>query len=392
MVKKKKILAVTTIRSDYDLMTPLYERLHADIDIELKLLVGGTHMSYSYGHTVDLIEDDGYEILIRIETLLDSNSLQSRVKSAGILLQNAIDIISGYNPDLMIYAGDREDVMVSAVMAGYLGIPSIHFYGGDHSLDGYIDNPVRHAVSKLSSVHMVTMEQHEKRLLRMGEPKERIHVVGNMSLDHFVSHVPVSMSEIRNLLNIHREFERHALVIFHPISEELENSHIIMENILVCLKNNGIFAFVSSPNSDPGNKAILETCRKYELDDNFHFYKNLDRPTFLSIYKNSSLIIGNSSSGILESASAPVAAINVGHRQIGRFAPENVLFCKPDLVSMESAVDRALSPEFRELVKTVRNPYGDGKSARRAYEIIRNNDFRHLLPKTEDPLGASGSQ
>jgi UDP-N-acetylglucosamine 2-epimerase (non-hydrolysing)/GDP/UDP-N,N'-diacetylbacillosamine 2-epimerase (hydrolysing) len=386
MENKKKILAVTTIRSDYDLMTPLYALLHADSGIELKLLVAGAHMSYGYGHTVDLIERDGFDILHRMETLLDSDSKQSRVKSAGILFQNAVDLISGYNPDLMIYAGDREDVIVSAIIAGYLGIPSIHFYGGDHAQDGYIDNPVRHAVSKLSTVHMVTLQQHRERLLRMGEADERIHVVGNLSLDHFMSNVQAPVNEIRSALGIRRDFDKHAVVIFHPISEEVSNCHITIENILMILKNNGIFAFVSSPNTDPGNKSIVETCRKYEHDDNFYFYRNLDRETFLSIYRSSCLIIGNSSSGVLESASVPVAAVNVGQRQLGRFAPENVLFCKTDYVSIESAVIKALSPKFNEIVKTVRNPYGEGKSARMAYDIIKNEDFRLLLAKTEDPL------
>lgn len=383
---KMKILAITTIRSDYDLLTSLYALLHADADIELKLLVAGAHMSYSYGHTVDLIERDGFDILHRMETLLDSNSKQSRVKSAGILFQNAVDVISGYNPDLIIYAGDREDVIVSAIIAGYLGIPSLHFYGGDHTQDGYIDNPIRHAASKLSTIHMVTLQQHRERLLRMGEANERIHVVGNLSLDHFVSHIQTPIHEIRSMLGIKKDFDKHAVVIFHPTSEEITNCHVTIENILMSLKNRGIFAFVSSPNTDPGNKAIIETCRKYEYDDNFHFYRNLDRETFLSIYKSSCLIIGNSSSGVLESASIPVAAVNVGHRQVGRFAPENVLFCKTDFESIESAVEKAISPEFLKIVKTIRNPYGDGRSAKIAYDIIKNNDLRRLLAKTEDPL------
>jgi UDP-N-acetylglucosamine 2-epimerase (non-hydrolysing)/GDP/UDP-N,N'-diacetylbacillosamine 2-epimerase (hydrolysing) len=386
MKNKKKILAVTSIRSDYDLMVPLYSLLHADADIELKLLVAGAHMSYSYGHTVDLIERDGFDILQRMETLLDSNSIQSRVKSAGILFLNAVDVVSDYNPDLIIYAGDREDVIISAIIAGYLGIPSLHFYGGDHAKDGYIDNPIRHAASKLSTVHMVTLQQHRDRLLRMGEANKRIHVVGNLSLDSFASHVQTPMHEIKSSLGIRRKFSKHAVVIFHPTSEEITNCHAIIENILISLKNCGIFAFVSFPNTDPGNKAIIETCRTYEHDDNFYFYKNLDRETFLSIYKSSCLIVGNSSSGVLESASVPVAAVNVGQRQVGRFAPENVLFCKTDFASIEFTIDVALSPEFSEIVKKVRNPYGDGESAKVAYGIIKNNDFKQLLAKTEDPL------
>ena len=236
---------------------------------------------------------------------------------------------------------------------------------------------------------MVTMEQHKKRLLIMGEAEERIYVVGNLSLDHFVRHIPIPIQEIKNILNIPVCFDKNALVIFHPITEEIPNCHLTIENILLSLKNSGIFAFVSSPNSDPGNKAIIEACRKFENDDNFYFYRNLDREQFLSIYKNCDLIIGNSSSGILEAASVPLAAVNVGQRQVGRFAPENVLFCKTDLASITDAVTRALSLDFRRIVKAVRNPYGDGRSATKAYDIIRTNDFMSLLAKTEDPLDSA---
>lgn len=385
---KLKILAVTSIRSDYDLMTPLYELLHADTDIELKLLVAGAHMSYSYGHTVDQIERDGFDILQKVESLIDSNSLQSRAKSASILFQSAVDIVGNYNPDIVLYAGDREDVIVMAIISGYLRIPTLHFYGGDHSQDGYVDNPIRHAVSKLSTVHMVTMQQHKERLIRMGEAEERIHVVGNISLDHFANFESVPMDKIMCRLNIAQTFCRHALVIFHPVSEELDSCHTTMEFILESLKRNGLFGFVSAPNCDPGNRAIMETCRRYEHDDNFYFYRNLDRDMFLSIYKNSCLIIGNSSSGILEAASVPIAAVNVGLRQVGRIAPANILFCDINARSIDAAVSKAMSSKFQRIVKEVRNPYGDGNSARKAYEIIKNNDFRKLLAKTEDPLCA----
>ena len=381
-----KILAITTIRSDYDLMTPLYGLLHADVNIELKLLVAGAHMSYSYGHTVDQIERDGFDILNKVESLLDANSLQSRAKSAGILFQGAVDIVSNYKPDLILYAGDREDVIMMAIIAGYMRIPTLHFYGGDHARDGYIDNPIRHAVSKLSTAHMVTMQQHKERLIKMGEAEERIHVIGNMSLDRFVNFKTVSMDTIRHHFEIAPAFKRHAIVIFHPVSEEIESCHVTIEFILESLKKHGLFGFVSTPNCDPGNRSIIETCRRYENDNNFYFYRNMDRNMFLSIYKHSSLIIGNSSSGILEAASVPVAAVNVGLRQVGRFAPANVLFSAIDFNSIDTAISKALTPEFQKKVEGTCNPYGDGTSARKAYEIIKCSDFKRLLAKTEDPL------
>ena len=178
----KKILAITGIRSDYDLMSGLFRRLEADADIDLRLLVGGAHMSRTYGHTIDQIRQDGFTILHAIESLIDSDSLASRLKTASIMLQGAVDVVANWNPDVIIYAGDREDVWIGAMLGTYLEVPTVHFYGGDHTGTGHVDNPVRHAVSKLSTAHAVTIDEHRQRLLSMGEPDSRIRVIGNVSL------------------------------------------------------------------------------------------------------------------------------------------------------------------------------------------------------------------
>ena len=170
----KKIIAFTAIRSEYDLLSSLYKLLNADENIDLKLIVSGAHLSKTYGYSVKDIEADGFDILAKIETLIDSDTKASRIKSAAILFQSCIDIIANYNPDLIIFAGDREEVIVASLVGGYLEIPTVHFFGGDHVEDSHIDNPVRHATSKLSSAHFVSTLEHKKRLIAMGEKEERI--------------------------------------------------------------------------------------------------------------------------------------------------------------------------------------------------------------------------
>ena len=136
--------------------------------MSLKLLVCGAHLSETYGYSVKLIEEDGMDILLKIESLIDSSSKTSRIKTASILLQNSIDIVAQYNPDLIIYAGDREEVLVGGMLGGYLKIPTAHFFGGDHVKDGHIDNQIRHSTAKLSSVHFVSIEEHKQRLIKTG--------------------------------------------------------------------------------------------------------------------------------------------------------------------------------------------------------------------------------
>ena len=382
----KKILALTSIRSDYDLMSSLYARLQADPDIEFKLLVSGAHLSATYGHTIDLIRKDGFDILLAVETLLDADSRSSRLKTASLLLSNTIDMVAQYRPDLLLLAGDREDVIMGALLGGYLEIPTLHFYGGDHVQDGHIDNPVRHATSKLVTAHMVSITEHQDRLIRMGESAHRIFTIGSIALDRFVMHQPLSQADLCSTLGITQGFTRHALLIFHPVGEEQTVCHLIMRDILSALKEQAISTFVSMPNTDPGNRKVLTVMDEFRDDPLFFFYKNLERSLFLSVFKNSCFLIGNSSAGILESASIPIPAINVGLRQQGRKANANVLFCPPEKSAITQAMMTAQSATFQQSLHGMVNIYGDGHSADKALALIKTVDFAALLYKKEDPL------
>jgi UDP-hydrolysing UDP-N-acetyl-D-glucosamine 2-epimerase len=382
----KKILAFSSIRSDYDLMSPLYRLLHNDKDIDFKIIVSGAHLSHQFGYSIEQIKKDRFDILLELETLLSSDTGLSRVKSASLLLQNSLETISKFSPDLMIYAGDREDVLMYSMIGGYLEIPTIHFFSGDHVEDGYIDNPIRHATSKLSSAHFVTMEEHKKRLIRMGEAPRRVYVTGNISLDKFVSFEPIPKSELQKYFQLDADLEEFAIMIFHPVTEEIDNVDVYFENILRNLENRNIKTFVSYPNVDPGNYQLLKVIEKYKNNTNFVFYKNLDREVFMSIYKHSIFIIGNSSSGICEAASLKIPAINVGLRQTGRFADRNVVFCGTALSDIDKSIELVLSAEFQESIEGMENSYGDGRSASRAFNLIKTLDFNAMVAKVEDPL------
>lgn len=382
----KKILAFSSIRSDYDLMSPLYQLLHADQDIDFKIIVSGAHLSYSFGYSVEQIRKDGFEILLEIETLLNSDTGLSRVKSASLLLQNSLETIAKFNPDLMIYAGDREDVLIYAMIGGYLNIPTIHVFAGDHVEDGYIDNPIRHATSKLSTAHFVTLEDHKRRLIHMGEDPKRVFVTGNISLDKFVKFAPLPKDKLKKQLTNADDFDEFALMIFHPVTEEIAHVDVYFENILKNLDQRNIKAFVSYPNIDPGNQKLLKVIDKFKENKNFVFYKNLDREIFMSIYKHAKFIIGNSSSGICEAASLKIPAINVGLRQTGRYADKNVIFSGTTDEEIAKSIDKAISKEFLESLVNLQNSYGNGKSALNAYEIIKSTDFKSMLAKVEDPL------
>jgi len=381
----KKILAFSSIRSDYDLMSSLYRLLHKDENIDFKIIVSGAHLSHSFGYSVEQIRKDSFDILLEIETLLNSDTGLSRVKSASFLLQNSLETIAKFNPDLILYAGDREDVLMYAMIGGYLGVPTIHFSAGDHVSDGYIDNPIRHATSKLSTACFVDLEIHKKRLIAMGENKSRIFVVGAISLDNFVQFKPLKRENLFKRFNLSIK-NNYAILIFHPLTEEKNYTDQIYIDILNNLSEKNIFTFVGYPNVDPGSSKLFDVIDRYSQHKNFYFYKNLDREIFLSLYKYASFIIGNSSSGVCEAASVPIPAINVGKRQIGRLAGKNVIFCDSDYKSINKAISLVTSTKFMEEIRKVKNPYGDGNSAFKAYNLIKEVDFKSILAKKEDPL------
>lgn len=383
---RKKILAFTAIRSEYDLLSGLYILLSRDKDIDFKVIVSGAHLSERSGYTIKDIEEDGLEILAKIETLQSADTKASRVMSGAILLQNSINLVSEYKPDMIIYAGDREEVIVASIIGGYLEIPTVHFFGGDHVKDSHIDNPVRHATSKMSTIHMVSTEEHARRLIMMGEDKKRVYNIGSVALDKFKKDSVYTLEEIKDIFEIDKRIKNYALLIFHPIPKERSKSAEIFENILITLKKKNIFTFVSYPNIDPGSSKIVSVIEKYKEIDSFYFYKSQPRKMFLSIYKNADFIIGNSSSGVIESASIPIAAINVGYRQTSRASNKNVIFTDTTQSDIEKAIEKINTNEFQHIVKSSNNIYGDGNSLNKAFKIIKNNSFNELLFKDEDIL------
>ncbi|HHB93526.1 MAG TPA: UDP-N-acetylglucosamine 2-epimerase (hydrolyzing) [Campylobacterales bacterium] len=375
-----KILALTSIRSDYDLLSPLYRLLDDDKEIDFRLLVSGAHLSKEFGYTKQYIEKDGFNILLEIETLINSDSLSSRLKTASIFLQNSIDIVSQYSPNVILYAGDREDVIIGALLGIYLNIPTIHFYGGDHENDGHQDTYVRHATSKLSALHFVSTENHKKRLICMGENPSSIYNIGSISLDKFNNFKKKSIQKYFK----RDSFESFALVIYHPLQNEV--SEKVFKNILSVLEKNNIRGIVSYPNTDPGYVEINKVINENIHNKNFIFYKNLERDLFLSLFSDCDFIIGNSSAGIYEAATIKKAAINVGFRQMDRESSENVIFCDSEKVSIDKAIKRINSIDFQTKLINMKNIYGEGNSAKKAYALIKELNVNEFIPKIYDPL------
>lgn len=384
----RKILALTSIRSEYDLMSQVYRQLLADADVELRLLVSGAHLSPAQGYTVQHIRGDGMPILAEIETLISADSTSSRLKTASGLLGSAIDIVRHYAPDVIVFAGDREDVLVGGMLGAFLGIPTAHFFGGDHASDGHVDNPVRHATSKLASAHFVSVAEHRERLLRIGEGEHRIFVIGSVALDKFVAEPTLPREAVLQAMGAkpHATGAPLALLIFHPIDAERDVAGAYVANAAQALIEQGFHVCLGASNTDPGNFKLTQVLDDLDRQPQVTFYRNLSRAGFINLFRQCSLIAGNSSAGILEAATLKLPTINIGLRQRGRLHGSNVVFTGGSLQEIRAAIATVRAPAFSEGLRALANPYGDGRSAESAAQLLKSLPFDQLLRKTEDPL------
>jgi UDP-hydrolysing UDP-N-acetyl-D-glucosamine 2-epimerase len=386
----KRILALTSIRSDYDLMSGVYRALQADAEVELRLLVSGAHLSPQFGHTVDLIVEDGLELLGDVESLINGDSKSSRLKTAANLLNGAIDLIRAYAPDLMIFAGDREDVLVAGMIGAFLDIPTVHFFGGDHGADGHVDHPVRHATTKLSTAHFVSTDEHRRRVLALGEDDRRISVIGSVALDKFVSEPALAKTSVLRNMQAKPHADDHplAVFIFHPLDQERATAPAFVRDAVHALIERGYHVMVGAPNTDPGNNALVEALREMGQLDAVTYYGNTSRANFVNLLRHAALMIGNSSAGLLEAASVKLPVVNIGQRQRERACGANVIFCDGERSAIERAIDTARSDAFGASLSGLVNPYGEGNSSEKAVRLLKSIDFQTLVKKTEDPLHA----
>lgn len=387
----RKILAITSIRSDYDLMSRLYKLLHLDPDVDLQLIVSGAHLSPAHGYTISNIRNDDLNILAEIETLISADSASARLKTASGLLIGSIDVVKSFAPDVIIYAGDREDVLIGAMLGGFLGIPTVHFFGGDHASDGHIDNAIRHATSKLSSIHFVSIPEHKDRLIRLGESEKRIFVIGSVALDKFIHEATLDLNVILKKIAAHRHAFTAplAILIFHPISEEFEVASEYIINSARALIDHGYHVCLGSPNTDPGNYTINNVLKKLSQAKEVTFYRNLSRNDFVNLLRNSKIIVGNSSAGLIEAASIKLPAINVGVRQRGRLCSSNVIFSDGSYEGIFTSIQTTLSKDFQSSLETLSNLYGNGNSSELAADLLKTISFSEFIKKTEDPLNVN---
>ena len=376
---KRTIAVVTSSRADYShLYWPLHDlKQHPDVD--LKLIVLGAHLSPQFGETVQEIEKDGFPIAARLECLLSSDTDVGMAKTLGLAVLSLTDLLGQMRPDLLLLIADRYEMLAPAAVALTLRIPVAHIEGGEIS-EGAIDDAVRNALTKMSHLHFTSTEGARARVIAMGEEPWRVHRAGAPSLDHLRRSRLLDRHELEQKLHLELESAT-VMVAYHPVTL-LRNTTEEADALFAALQEIDGQVIFCYPNSDAGNHALLQRTQSFlSSRSNARLFVNLDAVTYWSLLREVAVLIGNSSSGIMEAASFAVPVVNVGFRQKGRERAPNILDVEPETSAIVAQIAKSRSQVFRDSLEGMTNPYGDGHAAETIVQVLTTTSLESLLVK-----------
>lgn len=367
---RRRVLAITAIRSEYYLQRSIFHAINQHPDLELTLIVTGAHLSPLHGYTVKEIEGDGFPIAERIESLIYSDRDAARLKGAASQLQVLAHIVDARRPDWLLVPADREESMTLALCGAYMGLAIAHYGAGDRVV-GNVDDMIRHAVSRLSHLLLTTHEDARSRLIQAGEQEWRVHNVGHSGLDRIARTPAMTDDELARALGIARIKKPYLVVIQHPLSSEFEAAGQQMRETLEAAKELEMQTFVSFPNSDAGSRLVIEAIEEYRSHPKFHLFQNIPDAPFVNLLRGAAMLLGNSSLGLLEAPFLRLPVVNIGARQSARHHVENVFFVACDKQQIVDKVRSILgSEEIRNRIANCSNPYGDGQTGERVANLL----------------------
>lgn len=374
---KRTIAVVTTSRADYSHLHWPLRALSNHPALELKLIALGPHLSPEFGSTVTEIENDGFEVAARIECLLSSDSDVGMAKTIGLATLSLADCLGQMRPGLLLLIADRYEMLAPASVALALRIPVAHIEGGESS-EGAIDDAVRNALTKLSHLHFTSTELARSRVISMGEEPWRVHHVGAPSLDHLRRGTLRTSEEIEDQLAICLNLPP-ILVAYHPttIARDTTREADALFAALASLPDPLLFCY---PNADAGSRSLIERTRKFlATHPNARMFVNLNPVSYWSLLRSASMLVGNSSSGIMEAASFAVPVVNVGIRQRGREQGRNILNAEAAPAAIVRQIEIARNPDFRRSLTGMENLYGDGRASERIVQVLASTPLNEEL-------------
>src|SRR5882724_848955 len=376
----RTIGVVTVARSDYGHLVPLLEALRDTPGITLQLYVAGAHLSPRFGETVSAIEADGWPVSARVETTGASDAAVDVAAGTGAGVVGFARAFAAGRPDLVVLLGDRAEMLAAAVAALPLAIPVAHLHGGEVT-EGAIDEQARHAITKLAHLHFPAAEPYARRLRQMGEESWRVHCVGAPGLDRLPRRATLSRADLAARLGLPLRRPT-MLVTFHPVTLEHADTARHVEELAGALSRVEGDLVISYPGADTAHRAVVERWTALAATrPGTRLAPSLGEDVYCSLLREADVMVGNSSSGIIEAASFGLPVVNIGSRQQGRLRGENVIDAGHGRDEIATAISRALDPAFRRGLAGMRNPYGDGAAAPRIVRILREVELGPRLAR-----------
>ena len=381
-MNKRKICVVTGTRAEYGLLYWLMKEIQSDKDLELQIIVTGMHLSPEFGFTYKEIEKD-FKIDKKIEIVLSSDTSVGISKSMGLAQISFAESYQDLKPDIIVVLGDRYEIFSSVSAAMIARIPIAHISGGE-TTEGAFDEAIRHSITKMSHFHFTATEKYKTRVIQLGENPKTVFNVGGMGVENIKRLQLLNKEEFEKSIDFKLN-EKNILVTFHPVTLEAGTSKKQFQEILNVideLKDTNII--FTKANSDTDGRVINQMIDKY-VTKNPHKsigFSSLGQLRYLSALKYVDAVIGNSSSGLSETPSFKIGAINIGDRQKGRIRADNVIDCLPKKASIKNAFEMLYSKEFQSVIKNSDNPFGDRHSSKIMMKVLKTVKLTNVIKKS----------
>jgi len=386
MQNKKNICVVTGTRADYGLLFWIMNEIKNSSQFNLQLIVTGMHLSPEFGKTYQVIENDGFIIDKKIEILLSSDTSTGISKSIGLGVISFAEALGELDPDLLFVLGDRFEIFSAVSAAMICRIPVAHCHGGEATI-GLIDESIRHSITKMSHYHFTSTEDYRNRVIQLGELPSNVFNVGALGIESINKLKLLSKKEFEKSINLKLDSKINILVTYHPVTLEHASSKRQMKELLSALdffKNSKII--FTKANSDTDGRIINQLIDEYVGEnDNCVVYFSLGQLRYLSALKYVDVVVGNSSSGLLEVPSFNKPTVNIGERQKNRIKAKSVIDCLPERKEIVNSIEKSQKKVFQDLVRNIKSPYGEGNSSELIINVLEKIDYskRELILKKE---------
>lgn len=377
----RKIAVVTGSRAEYGLLYWLIKEIHESSDLQLQLIVTGSHLSPEFGYTASQIEQDGYPVAARVEMLLSSDTPVGIAKSMGLGVIGFADALDRLKPDLMVVLGDRYEILSAVQAAMVANIPIAHIHGGELT-EGAIDEGIRHAVTKMSHLHFTAAEPYRQRVIQLGEQPDRVFNVGAMGMDNIVKMKLLSREEFEQSIGF-RLGKTNMLVTYHPVTLA-DPSKDAFSSLLHALDQfPDAKIILTKPNADTYGRKLIRQIDDYAKANPERVYvsTSLGQLKYLSAIQHVDVVVGNSSSALIEVPFFRKPSVNIGERQKGRLHGESVISCGSSVDEIADAIHQALSSEHLEKTRKAPLLFGTGGASQKIVKILKQVDTERLIQK-----------